>query len=71
MTRADTRRSPEIRLAAAYAELDDALDACPHWDWESDGAGEAGCACCYRVEDATRAVRAASAACEAGRMVAI
>jgi hypothetical protein len=54
-----TKHSPQIALAVARRELDAAREACPHWDLESDGCHAD---CCYRVDDARRAVRKARAA---------
>ncbi len=50
------KHSPQIALAAAHRELDTARDACPHWDLECDGAHSE---CCYRVDDAKRALKTA------------
>lgn len=50
------RHSPQIALATARRELDAAREACPHWDFESDGCHAE---CCYRVDDAKRALFAA------------
>lgn len=46
--------SPKLALANAYHELRRAREECPHWDMESDGGHSE---CCYRVDDARRAVR--------------
>jgi hypothetical protein len=53
------KHTPQIALAAARRDLEAAREACPHWDYESDGShGE----CCYRVDETRRAARAASKA---------
>ncbi len=51
------KHSPQIALASARRELDLAREACPHWDFEGEGSHAE---CCYRVDDAKRAVRAAA-----------
>lgn len=58
------KHSPQIALAAARRELDAAREACPHWDFESETDG-CHAECCYRVDAAKRAVRAAAKKCEA------
>ena len=60
---AQTKHSPQIKMLAAKRELDAAFDACPHWDLEDGCEGHA--ECCYRLDDAKRALRAAKAACVA------
>lgn len=64
-----TKHSPEIKLAAAKRELDAAFDACPHWDFEDDEPCHA--ECCYRLDDARRAVRKARKSVERGTLVAL
>lgn len=54
MSRTITKHSPQINLAAIRLELSAAQEACPHWDWESDGDGYD---CCYRLRAAGNAVR--------------
>lgn len=51
------KHSPQITLSNARRELEAAREACPHWDFESDGDHAE---CCYRVDDARRAVRNAA-----------
>lgn len=51
------KHTPIIALAAARRDLDAAMEACPHWDYESEGCNFE---CCYRVDDARRAVKAAA-----------
>ena len=53
------KHTPQIALAAARRELDNAREACPHWDYEGTGAESTYTECCYRVDDAKRAVRKA------------
>jgi hypothetical protein len=55
----NTKHTPQIALAAARRDLEAAREACPHWDFESDGCHSE---CCYRVDDAKRALRKARAA---------
>lgn len=50
------KHSPQIALDAARRELSLAREVCPHWDQESDGEGHD---CCYRVDDAKRALEKA------------
>ena len=58
------KHSPQIALINARRELEFAREACPHWDCETDGAHSD---CCYRVDDAKHAVRAARKAVEANQ----
>lgn len=55
-----TKHTPTIELDAARRELSAAIEACPHWDFESEG--DAHEECCYRVDDAKCRYRAAKAA---------
>lgn len=53
------KHTPIIALANAKRDLSAAMEACPHWDYESDGNGNHS-ECCYRVDDARRAVKKAA-----------
>ena len=50
------KHSPQIQLVNARVALDNARNACPHWDFESDGGADE---CCYRVAEAQREYRRA------------
>jgi hypothetical protein len=49
------------RLDEARARRRRAMEACPHWDYESNGSGHA---CCDELDAAERAVDAARAAAD-------
>lgn len=48
-----------IRLQAAETRYQIAVESCPHWDYEGDGAGHP---CCDELEDAKHERKAAQRA---------
>lgn len=56
--------TPESRLQKARDRVSRAWEACPHWDYESDGEPSAGHECCREIRAARAEVRAARKALE-------
>lgn len=51
-----SKHTPLIRLDAARRAYNAAQEACPHWDYESDGSGHD---CCVALEKTQRELSAA------------
>jgi hypothetical protein len=55
----NTKHTPAIRLSAARRAYESALEACPHWDYET---GHAEHGCCHELEEMRRELALARAA---------